>query len=124
MNIDHDEIKNALARKSFKHFVKFTKEDYEFNWHHEALCKKLQDFAEGKIKRLMVFMPPRHGKSELTSRRFPAWLLGRNPRTKIIATSYSAELAASFNRDVQRIIDDQKYQNLFPETKLSSACVS
>lgn len=121
MNIDHAEIKKALARKSFQHFVKYTKDDYEFNWHHLVLCKKLQDFADGKIKRLMVFMPPRHGKSELTSRRFPAWLLGRNPKTKIISTSYAAELAASFNRDVQRIIDDSKFKELFPECLLNSS---
>lgn len=117
------EIRKALARKSFRHFVSHTKPDYEFNWHHDFLCQKLQDFADGKIKRLMVFMPPRHGKSELTSRRFPAWLLGRNPRTKIIATSYAAELSSSFNRDVQRIIDGQYFSELFPETKLNGANV-
>lgn len=116
-------IKLALARKSFRHFVKHTKPDYEFNWHHDYLCKKLQDFADKKIKRLMVFMPPRHGKSELTSRRFPAWLLGRNPKTKIIATSYAAELASSFNRDVQRIIDDPRYYDLFPNTRLNGSNV-
>ncbi len=116
-------IKLALARKSFKHFVMYTKSDYEFNWHHEYLCKKLQEFADKKIKRLMVFMPPRHGKSELTSRRFPAWLLGRNPKTKIIATSYASELASSFNRDVQRIIDDSKYNDLFPATQLNGSNV-
>jgi predicted phage terminase large subunit-like protein len=108
----------ALAKKSFRHFVKLTKPDYEFNWHHLKLIEKLQAFADGKIKRLMVFMPPRHGKSELSSRRFPAWLLGRNPRAKIIATSYASELASSFNRDVQRIIDEDRYRALFPATRL------
>jgi predicted phage terminase large subunit-like protein len=110
---------STLAKKSFKHFIKISKPDYSFNWHHLRLIEKLQDFADGKIKRLMVFMPPRHGKSELTSRRFPAWLLGRNPRAKIIATSYAAELASSFNRDVQRIIDEPKFRELFPETRLA-----
>ena len=114
---------SALAKKSFKHFIRLSKPEYEFNWHHLKLIEKLQDFADGKIKRLMVFMPPRHGKSELTSRRFPAWLLGRNPRAKIIATSYAAELASSFNRDVQRIIDEPKFQELFPNTKLNGANV-
>jgi predicted phage terminase large subunit-like protein len=114
---------SALAKKSFKHFIKLSKPEYEFNWHHLKLIEKLQDFADGKIKRLMVFMPPRHGKSELTSRRFPAWLLGRNPKSKIIATSYAAELASSFNRDVQRIIDEPKFQELFPNTKLNGANV-
>lgn len=121
--IDRTELKKELARRSFKRFVEYTKPDYEFNWHHEFICKKLQDFADGKIKRLMIFVPPRHGKSELTSRRFPAWLFGRDPRTRVIATSYAAELASSFNRDVQRIIDSTSYAELFPETKLNGANV-
>lgn len=121
--IDRNELKKELARRSFKRFVEYTKPDYEFNWHHEILCSKLQAFAEGKIKRLMVFMPPRHGKSELTSRRFPAWLFGINPRAKIISTSYASELASSFNRDVQRIIDEPRYNELFPATQLNGANV-
>jgi predicted phage terminase large subunit-like protein len=123
IQFDAKEIAKSLARKSFKHFVRYTKDDYEFNWHHEALCRKLQDFADGKIKRLMVFMPPRHGKSELTSRRFPAWLLGRNPKTKIIATSYASELASSFNRDVQRIIENPLFHELFPDVNLNGSNV-
>ena len=71
----------------------------------------------------MVFMPPQHGKSELTSRRLPAYILGLNPNAKIIGCSYAATLAASFNRDVQRIIQDEEYQELFPSTSLNSANV-
>jgi len=82
---------------------------------------KLQLFAEGKIKKLMVFMPPQHGKSELVSRRLPAYLLGLKPTAKIIGCSYSADLASSFNRDVQRIIDSQEYKNIFPNTRLNSS---
>lgn len=68
----------------------------------------------------MVFMPPQHGKSELTSRRFPAYLLGLNPALKIVGASYSSDLATSFNRDVQRIIDDEIYSLIFPDTFLNS----
>lgn len=96
---------------------------YEVNWHHRLLMEKLQLFAEGKIKKLLVFMPPQHGKSELTSRRLPAYILGIKPDTKIIGCSYSASLAASFNRDVQRIIDDQAYKDIFPNTTLNSSNV-
>lgn len=67
----------------------------------------------------MVFMPPRHGKSELVSRRFPAYLFGRNPHEQVIACSYADSLAASMNRDVQRIIDSAEYQAIFPKTRLS-----
>jgi len=66
----------------------------------------------------MVFMPPRHGKSELVSRRFPAFALGRDPNTRIIACSYGATLAARLNRDIQRIIDTPGYLSLFPSTRL------
>jgi len=66
----------------------------------------------------MVFMPPRHGKSELVSRRLPAFILGRNPDANIIATSYGADLAARLNRDVQRIIDSPEYSEIFPDTRL------
>lgn len=66
----------------------------------------------------MVFMPPRHGKSELTSRRLPAYALGRDPDAEVIACSYSDDLAGKMNRDVQRIIDSPAYRNLFPETRL------
>lgn len=117
------EIKAAIASKSFKDFVKYTKDDYVFNWHHLLLIDYLQKFAEGKIKKLMVFMPPQHGKSELTSRRLPAYILGLNPKAKIIGCSYSSDLATSFNRDVQRIIDDEKYHEIFPETFLNSSNV-
>ncbi len=118
-----DEIKREIARRDFLSFVQYTKEDYRANWHHELLAKKLDDFVEGKIKRLMVFMPPQHGKSQLTSRHLPAYLLGRNPKLKIVGCSYSAVLAQSFNREVQRIIDDEKFYELFPETYLNASSV-
>lgn len=71
----------------------------------------------------MVFMPPQHGKSELTSRRLPAYLLGINPNAKIVGCSYSADLSRAFNRDVQRIMDDELYYSVFPETRLNSSNV-
>lgn len=82
------------------------------------MCVYLDKFAAGEIKRLMIFAPPRHGKSELVSRRLPAYILGREPDAAIIASSYSATLAEQMNRDVQRIINSVEYQRLFPETKL------
>src|SRR5215218_215227 len=75
-------------------FTRHTKPDYAANWHHEVICEHLDGVARGEIKRLMVFCPPRAGKSELMSRRLPAYLLGRNPDARIVATSYSASLAS------------------------------
>jgi predicted phage terminase large subunit-like protein len=74
---------------------------------------------EKKRRRIMVFMPPRHGKSELVSRKLPAYIFGRNPDASIIGTSYSADLAQRMNRDVQRIIDSDRYGEVFPGTSLT-----
>ena len=66
----------------------------------------------------MVFMPPRHGKSELASRRFPSWYLGRNPNKQIISASYSSELSSDFGREVRNIVASERYQNVFPGVSL------
>lgn len=116
-------LKRRKARSNLLDFTKFTMPEYRGNWHHELICKKLEEFVEGKNKRLIIACPPRHGKTELASRRFPAYLLGRNPDTKIIACSYASDLASLINRDVQRIIGSPEYQILFPETKLNSSNV-
>jgi predicted phage terminase large subunit-like protein len=71
----------------------------------------------------MVFCPPQHGKSELVSRRLPAFMLGKNPNLKIAGASYSADLSQSFNREVQRIIQDPAYAELFPGTRLNDSNV-
>jgi predicted phage terminase large subunit-like protein len=84
----------------------------------------LRDFAEGKIKKLMVFKPPQHGKSEGSTRRLPAFLLGRNPDKKVAIISYSAPKARKFNREIQRIIDTEEYHEIFPETMLNASQVS
>ena len=66
---------------------------YQFGAHHIAIIDALERVERGECKRLMVFMPPRHGKSMLISEYFPAWYMGRNPARSVIASSYSAELA-------------------------------
>lgn len=113
-----------LAKRHFKDFIEYTKPDYQFNWHHVFICNKLEEFARGEIKKLMLFVPPQHGKSEIATRRFPAYKLGTDPTTKIVVCSYSATLAASFNRDIQRVIDDEKYHDVFPDTLLNESNVS
>lgn len=89
---DQEDLEN-LARTDILAFTKFTFPDYEIGWHHRILAQKLNDWVEGKIKYLMVFMPPRHGKSELVSRRLPAYLHGRYPNSEIMAASYLDSLA-------------------------------
>lgn len=113
-------LQRRRARKGVLDFTCYTKPDYEVNWHHKVICDYLDRFVAGEIPRLMFFMPPRHGKSELVSRRLPAYIFGRNPEVSIISCSYGADLASRMNRDVQRIIDSPNYQRLFPGTQLSS----
>ena len=110
-----------LARSKLLAFTLYTMPTYEVNWHHRVLCDYLDRFADGEISRLMVFMPPRNGKSELVSRRLPAYLLGRNPDLQLISASYSDSLASQMNRDVQRIMEEYQYSELFPNTKLGNS---
>lgn len=107
------------ARRSFRYFIEQVKPDYYFNWHHDVLIDALQSLADRQIKRLIVQMPPRHGKSELVSRLFPAWILGRDPNEQIILSSYSLDLASAMNRDCQRVIQSPDYGTMFPVSKLS-----
>lgn len=115
-----EEAQRELARRTMGDFVLYVDDNYQMNWHHKLLCDYLDKLACKEIRRLMVFIPPRHGKSELVSRKFPAYLLGRNPDTSIISCSYSADLAGRMNRDVQRLIDSERYLELFPGTQLSN----
>jgi len=87
--------------------------------HHKQICEALERVERGECKRLMIFAPPRHTKSELGSRRFPAWYLGRNPDKQIIATTYSGEFASDLGREVRNIVDSPEYSNVF-ETRLST----
>ena len=121
------EIRLAKARKGLSYFTLHTKPDYLLGWVHKEICDELdrflQDVAGKKSPRLIITMPPRSRKSELVSRRCPSFALGRNPELQIIATSYSSDLSQRFNRDVQRVIDDEKYFDLFPNTRLSNSRV-
>ena len=86
------ETTRETAASTLLAFTQYTKPDYRKNWHHETLAKMLDRVAMGSCRRLMVFMPPQHGKSELVSRRFPAYMLGHNPDLRLIAASHTHEL--------------------------------
>lgn len=108
-----NEAKNRLAL-----FLNYTMPSYQRQWFHTLIADKCQELYEGKIKKLMVFVPPQHGKSEIVSRRFPAWVLGKDPTYKIVGCSYSSDLAEGFSRSIQLTIDSKEYQGLFPDTQL------
>lgn len=96
---------------------------YQLQWFHRVIANGCQDLIDGKIKNLMIFVPPQHGKSEIVSRNFPAWALGRDPNLKIVGCSYTIDLASQFSRSIQRIIDSAEYQAIFPNTYLNGSNV-
>ena len=86
---------------------------------HLAYYEVLTRFAMGEIKKLMITMPPQHGKSEGATRRLPAFVLGQDPDKRIAIVSYNDIKARKFNRELQRIMDDDRYYELFPQTLLA-----
>jgi predicted phage terminase large subunit-like protein len=84
------------------------------------MAQKFQEIAEGKCKRLIVNMPPRHTKSEFASYLLPAWYLGKFPGKKIIQTSNTAELAVGFGRKVRNLVGSEQYAKIFPDVTLKS----
>jgi predicted phage terminase large subunit-like protein len=120
---DADDFRDALARERLEFFILHTMPGYKCGWVHEMICAELDAFltaVENKESpRLMLTLPPRHGKSEIVSRRFPAYAFGRNPDVSIISTSYSADLSSRMNRDVQRVMDGEIYKRVFPAVSLS-----
>lgn len=112
-----------LSRTNLMAFVKATMPSYDIGWVHREICGQLMRFFV-KVKkkespRLIITMPPRHGKSQLVSRHFPSWGLGVDPDTSIIAASYSASLAKRFNKNVQNIIESDIYHEIFPNTSFT-----
>jgi predicted phage terminase large subunit-like protein len=93
---------------------------FEMAQHHRLVIERLEAVERGEIKRLMIFMPPRHGKSLISSTLFPPWYLGRNPSRSIIATSYGAELATDFGRSVRNLVSDALHQRIFPSSTIAS----
>jgi len=109
--------KRVLARKHMLPFVERFDSNYLAGWVHKDICQRLEKFSEDvanrKSPRLMLFMPPRHGKSTLASVAFPAWHLGRNPEHEFISCSYSGSLAMSFSRKVRHQLREPNYKNIF-----------
>ena len=101
------------AKDDFLSFVKCVWPEFVEGAHHRHIAKKFNDLAEGKINRLIVNMPPRHTKSEFASFLLPAWMVGRNPKLKIIQATHTGELAVRFGRKAKTVIDSEDYQNIF-----------
>ena len=139
MNLDQltdDELRTLILKKQIEYiklcqdnFLLFVKamwpdficrqtEDPE-NWgHHQIIANEFQDIATKKSKRLIVNMPPRHTKSEFASFLFPAWMIGKNPKMKLMQVSHNAELASRFGSKVRNLMETEDYKSIFGDVKL------
>lgn len=114
---EEEEAIRVIAQNELIVFCGFTNPRYEATWLHEEIARKLEKVQSGEIKRLIITVPPRHGKSELASINFPAWCLGKDPEQEIITSSYSADLAQDFGYKTRNLVNTPAYQELF-ETRL------
>ncbi len=106
-------LRRRRARQHLLHFTRYTYPQYIADAVHELIAAALDKVIAGDIRRLMIFAPPQHGKSELTSVRLPALWLGKRPDEPVIITSYGAELAESKSRQVRDIVRGEEFQRLF-----------
>ena len=115
-SVELDKAK-PIIKKDFLSFVKYVWPEFIEGSHHKKINKKFNDLASGKIKRLIINMPPRHTKSEFASYLLPAWMIGKNPKLKIIQATHTADLAIDFGRKTKNLVDEQNYRDLF-DTRL------
>jgi predicted phage terminase large subunit-like protein len=123
------------ARQSVIEFTKFTMPDpfnpedsalsrYRPAKHHEVISAALEEVDAGRMPRLIITMPPRHGKSELASRRFPAWFMGRDPYRQLIFSTYNDDFAQDFGRSVRETMRSHAFQQVFPNCRLRAGSAS
>jgi predicted phage terminase large subunit-like protein len=124
-NASPEQVMRAILATDFRAFV-----DYVFgllrpgipfkpNWHIDAIAHKVSQVASGEVKRLIIAVPPRNLKSIIASVALPAWYLGHNPSERVVAVSYSAELAKTHANDFRRVVTDPIYQAVFPKMRLA-----
>jgi len=118
-----DELVRYVARDDFGVFSRLLLPQLQMSPFHRTYYRVLDMFAHRKIRKLIVSVPPQHGKSQGSSRLLPAFILGIRPDTKIIIGSYAADVAQGFNRDIQRAILSERYAPVFPRTRLNTGRV-
>lgn len=122
-----DLIAQEIARRTYLSrdllaFTQLFETNYLAGWVHRDICHRLERFSreviDGRSPRLMLLMPPRHGKSLLASQMFPAWHLGQRPDHEIINVGYNQDLPTRFSRRVREIMQQTEYATVFPEAQL------
>jgi predicted phage terminase large subunit-like protein len=114
------EMKQKNGKANFLDFIKHVYPGYKIGAHHARLAKLFEEIAEGKRKRVIVNIAPRHGKSELISYLAPAWFLGKHPAKKVIMASHTADLAVNFGRRVRNLVGSDAYKDIFPDISLQA----
>ena len=109
--------KESAIKNDFMAFVKYVWPDFIEGSHHKIMADKFNKVARGELKRIIINMAPRHTKSEFSSYLLPAWMIGKNPKLKIIQATHTTELAVRFGRKAKHLIDSEEYQKIYP-TKL------
>ena len=109
----------ALARTSLAAYAPLMFPAFQLAAHHSKLIRKLEAVESGRIRRLLISMPLRHGKSLLATTIFPAWFLGRNPSNSVITAAYGQDLADDFGRQVRNFVNDGYTHAAFPELKIA-----
>lgn len=116
----HKRREAQACRDDLIEFCKKMQPDYKVGKHHRMLADELMAIAEGRKDRICINMPPRHGKSQLTSIYFPSWFIGKYPTKKILMVSHTSDLAVDFGRKVRNIIDSVAYKEIYPTVTLAA----
>jgi len=114
------QMTQQLGKDSFLDFIHHVYPGYKVGPHHRKLARIFEEIAEGKKKRVIVNIAPRHGKSEMISYLAPAWFLGKYPHKKVIMSSHTADLAVQFGRRVRNLVDSEVYKDVFPQVELQA----
>ncbi len=114
------ELTKTKGEANFLDFIRHVYPDYKVGEHHARLAKLFEEIANGKRKRVIVNIAPRHGKSELISYLAPAWFLGKHPAKKVIMASHTADLAVNFGRRVRNLVGSEQYKDIFPDISLQA----
>ena len=117
-----EKIKRLEIKAAQSDLIRFAKEvypNYSVGGHHKVMARLFKEIAEGKKKRVIINIAPRHGKSELTSYLLPAWYLGLYPTHQIIMATHTASLSEDFGGRVRNLVNSPEYSSIFPDTKLA-----
>jgi len=120
LKIYDSESVQEVGKSDFLTFIDHVYPGYIVGPHHRRLAKIFEDIANGKKKRVIVNIAPRHGKSEMISYLAPAWFLGKYPHKKVIMASHTADLAVNFGRRVRNLVGSDPYKDIFPQVELQS----